>query len=89
MKKIIVYSHPDCLLKDNGPNHPERKERLQVIIKSIKDIKSIDIDFKKAPIADLEKIVVFPGLPFPCVVSEGRCFSQPAVFRLVSAAYMR
>jgi len=56
MKKIIVYSHPDCLLKDNGPNHPEKKERLQVILKSIKDIKSKDIDFKKAPLADLEKI---------------------------------
>ena len=35
MKKIIVYTHPDCLLKDNGPNHPEKKERLQVILKSI------------------------------------------------------
>ncbi len=56
MKKIIVYSHLDCLLKDNGPSHPEKKERLQVILKSIKDLKGIDIDFKKAPLADFEKI---------------------------------
>ena len=46
MKKIIVYSHPDCLLKDNGPNHPEKKERLQIILKSIQDICCIDIEIK-------------------------------------------
>ena len=51
MKKIIVYTHPDCLLKDNGPNHPEKKERLQVILKSIQDISFIDIEIKDAPLA--------------------------------------
>ena len=51
MKKIIVYTHPDCLLKDNGPNHPEKKERLQVILKSIQDISFIDIQIKDAPLA--------------------------------------
>ena len=38
MKKIIVYTHSDCLLKDNGINHPEKKERLQVVLKSLQDI---------------------------------------------------
>ena len=28
MKEIVVYTHSNCLLKDNGPNHPEKKERL-------------------------------------------------------------
>ena len=51
MKKIIVYTHPDCLLKDNGPNHPEKKERLQVILKSIQDISFTDIEIKDAPLA--------------------------------------
>jgi len=51
MNKIIVYTHPDCLLKDNGPNHPEKKERLQVILKSIQDISCIDIEIKDAPLA--------------------------------------
>ena len=44
MKKIIVYSHSDCLLKNNGLNHPEKKERLQIILKSIQDISSINIE---------------------------------------------
>ena len=56
MKKIIVYTHPDCLLKDNGPNHPEKKERLQVILKSIQDISCIDIEIKKAPLAVVDDI---------------------------------
>ena len=51
MKKIIVYTHSDCLLKDNGPNHPEKKERLQIILKSIQDISSIDIEIKKESFA--------------------------------------
>ena len=49
MKKIIVYTHQDCLLKDNGPNHPEKKERLQVILKSIQDISCIDIEIINQP----------------------------------------
>ena len=56
MKKIIVYTHPDCLLKDNGPNHPEKKERLQVILKSIQNISSIDIEIKNAPLASIDNI---------------------------------
>ncbi len=56
MKKIIVYTHPDCLLKDNGPNHPEKKERLQAILKSIQDISCIDIEIKDAPLAVVNDI---------------------------------
>ena len=56
MKKIIVYTHSDCLLKDNGPNHPEKKERLQIILKSIQDISSIDIEIKNAPLAEVDSI---------------------------------
>ena len=56
MKKIIVYTHSDCLLKDNGPNHPEKKERVQIILKSIQNISSIDIEIKNAPLAVVENI---------------------------------
>ena len=56
MKKIIVYTHSDCLLKNNGPNHPEKKERLQIILKSIQDISNIDIEIKNAPLAGLDNI---------------------------------
>ena len=53
---MIVYKHNDCLLKDNGFNHPERKERIDSIIESIKQIKNFKINFKDAPLADIETI---------------------------------
>jgi acetoin utilization deacetylase AcuC-like enzyme len=56
MENITVYSHNDCLIKDNGENHPERKERLESILNSIKDINSPSISLKEAPLADFESI---------------------------------
>ena len=53
---MLVYSHTDCLLKNNGFNHPERKERLDSILESIKQIKDIKISFKEAPLADMDAI---------------------------------
>ena len=53
---MIVYSHPDCLLKNNGFNHPERKERLTSIIESIKNLKDIKIKFKESPLANLNTV---------------------------------
>ena len=53
---MLVYKHNDCLLKDNGSNHPERKERIDSIIESIKQIKDFEICFKDAPLADIETI---------------------------------
>ena len=63
MKKIIVYTHSDCLLKDNGPNHPEKKERLQIILKSIQDISSFNMEIKNAPLAVINNIcLVHPAI---------------------------
>ena len=56
MKDVLVFTHSDCLLKDNGPNHPERKERLDTVIKSIKELKNKEIDIKKAPLADINDV---------------------------------
>ena len=50
---MIVYSHPDCLLKYNGQGHPERKERLDSVLNSIKS-SELKVKFKEAPLADLE-----------------------------------
>ncbi len=52
---MIIYSHSDCLLKFNGINHPERKERVDEILKSIKEINFEKI-FKKAPLASVNDI---------------------------------
>ena len=56
MKKIIVFTHSDCLLKNNGSNHPERKERLETVLKSIKEIIDINIEIKEAPLAHIDNI---------------------------------
>ena len=56
MEKIIVYTHSDCLAKDNGPNHPERKERLETILESVKELDNIDIEIKEAPLASTDTI---------------------------------
>ena len=50
---MIIYTHEDCLKKFNGNNHPERKERLTSILKSIKS-SNLRAVFKEAPLADLE-----------------------------------
>jgi acetoin utilization deacetylase AcuC-like enzyme len=53
---MLVYTHSDCLLKDNGLNHPERKERLDSILNSIREIKDIEINFRKPPLAQIDTI---------------------------------
>ncbi len=56
MENIRVYSHPACLSKENGEGHPERKERLESIISSIKSLDALNIDFKKASLANHKDI---------------------------------
>ena len=51
---MLIYTHSDCKLKDNGFNHPERKERLDTVIESVKQINEFKINFKQAPIANIE-----------------------------------
>ena len=53
---MLIYRHKDCLLKDNGLNHPERKERIDSILDSIKQLTDLKIEFKDAPLADMETI---------------------------------
>ena len=53
---MIVYSHEDCLKKFNGHGHPERKERLESIINSMKSSPELNINFKDAPIVEMSNI---------------------------------
>ena len=55
---MFVYTHSDCLLKDNGPDHPEKKERLDSILGSIREINNIEINFKQAPLANIDIIAL-------------------------------
>jgi acetoin utilization deacetylase AcuC-like enzyme len=51
-----VYTHPECLQKYNGPDHPEKKERLDSILNSIKQINDFKINIKEAPLAKIDII---------------------------------
>ena len=53
---MLIYAHDDCLLKDNGLNHPERKERLTTILNSIKEIKDFKVNILEPSLADLDII---------------------------------
>ena len=55
---MLIYKHNDCLQKENGFNHPERKERIESILTSIKQIKEFKIEFKEAPLADIDTITL-------------------------------
>jgi len=50
---MIIYTHEDCLRKFNGHGHPERKERLESIISSIK-LSDLTVKFKDAPLVNLD-----------------------------------
>ncbi len=52
---MIIYTHQDCLKKFNGNEHPERRERLDSIIDSIKS-SNLKSEFRKAPLVDLETV---------------------------------
>ena len=52
---MIIYTHNDCYKKFNGHGHPERRERLESIVSSIKS-SSLNVNFRDAPIADLETV---------------------------------
>ena len=52
---MIIYTHNDCLKKFNGHTHPERKERLESILSSIKS-SNLKVEFKEAPLADLKTV---------------------------------
>ena len=54
---MIIYTHNDCLKKFNGHSHPERKERLESILRSVKS-SNLEVEFKEAPLVDLETVTL-------------------------------
>ena len=55
---MIVFTHNDCLKKFNGQNHPERKERLDSVINSLKSTSELEVNFKEAPLAKMNEIIL-------------------------------
>jgi acetoin utilization deacetylase AcuC-like enzyme len=55
---MIVFTHSDCFMKFNGIDHPERKERLDSVINSLKSTPELEINFKEAPLAKMNEIIL-------------------------------
>ena len=56
MHNLIFYTHSDCLLKNNGPNHPECKERLTTIINAVDEI--VDLKIIKKNVHIIQKYLL-------------------------------
>jgi len=57
--KIAIFSHPDCLMHDTGPLHPENPARLTAIMDGLKSCDFINkLDFISAPLGTREQILL-------------------------------
>jgi acetoin utilization deacetylase AcuC-like enzyme len=46
---VRVYTHPACLAHDTGPGHPERPDRLAVVVEALRDAFPDTLDWREAP----------------------------------------
>ncbi|MFT4197896.1 MAG: histone deacetylase family protein, partial [Pseudoxanthomonas sp.] len=49
---MIIFSHPDCLGHDTGPDHPESPARLRGVLDALHAAHG-DLDWRLAPLAKL------------------------------------
>ena len=52
----ILFTHPDCVLHNPGPGHPERPERLKAVLAALDDPDFAALDRREAPLATVEQI---------------------------------
>ena len=49
---MLIYTHPACLAHDAGPEHPERRQRLEAVLEGLR-LHHGDLDWREAPLAKL------------------------------------
>jgi acetoin utilization deacetylase AcuC-like enzyme len=52
----ILFTHPDCVLHNPGPGHPERPERLKVVLAALDHPDFAGLDRREAPLATTDQI---------------------------------
>jgi acetoin utilization deacetylase AcuC-like enzyme len=52
----ILFTHPDCILHDPGPGHPERPERLKAVLAAFDHPDFAGLDRREAPLATEDQI---------------------------------
>jgi acetoin utilization deacetylase AcuC-like enzyme len=53
--RVLLYSHPVCLLHDNGPGHPERPERIGAALAGVRS-SGLEVVEREAPPAPVEAL---------------------------------
>jgi len=52
----ILFTHPDCVLHNPGPGHPERPERLKAVLAALDHPDFAALDRREAPLATIDQI---------------------------------
>jgi len=52
----ILFTHPDCVLHNPGPGHPERPERLKAVLAALDYPDFAALDRREAPLATADQI---------------------------------
>jgi acetoin utilization deacetylase AcuC-like enzyme len=60
----ILMTHPDCVLHNPGPGHPERPERLKAVLAALDHPDFAGLDRREAPLATLAQIARVHGAAF-------------------------
>jgi acetoin utilization deacetylase AcuC-like enzyme len=60
----ILLTHPDCVLHDPGPGHPERPERLKEVLAALDHPDFVGLDRRAAPFATQDQIARVHGAAF-------------------------
>ena len=74
-----IVTHKDCILHDTGSNHPESKERLIAINKTLKEFKSKRIKWFQGEKVESKCLLVtdFFFFSFILLISMSNQFDQP------------
>ena len=51
-----LFTHPDCLLHDNGPGHPEQPDRLRAVLSALEHPDFVPLLREQAPLATREQL---------------------------------
>jgi acetoin utilization deacetylase AcuC-like enzyme len=70
--RVLLYTHPACLLHDNGPGHPERPDRVPAALHGVRE-SGLDVIDKEAP--SIDRRLLYP-------------IHEPSYVQMIEAACM-
>jgi acetoin utilization deacetylase AcuC-like enzyme len=58
MTPTALFTHPACLLHDTGPGHPERSDRLRVVLRALEHPDFVPLLREAAPLATRDQLLL-------------------------------